>query len=88
VLARVTFVRKVETTRGSEIVLADYNVKRELPFNQPVNSNSPARWTCCAIKFLFSRSGSLSNLLEFKNGKRDITCIRQCRKGELIRSAA
>lgn len=34
--ARVTFVRKVEATCGSEIVLADYNIKRELPFNQPV----------------------------------------------------
>lgn len=33
---RVTFVRKVEATCGSEIVLADYNIKRELPFNQPV----------------------------------------------------
>lgn len=34
--ARVTFVRKVEATCGSEIVLADYNIKRELPFNQSV----------------------------------------------------
>ena len=34
--ARVTFVRKVEATCGSEIVLAEYNIKRELPLNQPV----------------------------------------------------
>jgi membrane fusion protein, heavy metal efflux system len=34
--ARVTFVRKVEATCGVEIVLADYNIKRELPLNQPV----------------------------------------------------
>jgi cupredoxin-like protein len=34
--ARVTFVRKVEGSCGDEIVLADYNIKRELPLNQPV----------------------------------------------------
>lgn len=34
--ARVTFVRKVEATCGTEIVLPDYGIKRELPFNQPV----------------------------------------------------
>ncbi len=34
--ARVTFVRKVEATCGTEIVLAEYNIKRELPLNQPV----------------------------------------------------
>jgi RND family efflux transporter MFP subunit len=34
--ARVTFVRKVEATCGNEVVLADYNIKRELPLNQPV----------------------------------------------------
>ncbi|MGH9938190.1 MAG: cupredoxin domain-containing protein, partial [Blastocatellia bacterium] len=34
--ARVTFVRKVEATCGNEIVLAEYNIKRELPLNQPV----------------------------------------------------
>jgi membrane fusion protein, heavy metal efflux system len=34
--ARVTFVRRVEATCGSEIVLAEYNIKRELPLNQPV----------------------------------------------------
>ncbi len=34
--ARVTFVRKVEATCGTEIVLAEYNLKRELPLDQPV----------------------------------------------------
>ncbi len=34
--ARVTFVRKVESGCGTEVVLADYNIRRELPFNQPV----------------------------------------------------
>jgi RND family efflux transporter MFP subunit len=34
--ARVTFVRKVESGCGTEVVLADYNIKRELPFNQAV----------------------------------------------------
>jgi RND family efflux transporter MFP subunit len=34
--ARVTFLRKVEATCGAEIVLAEYNIKRELPLNQPV----------------------------------------------------
>jgi plastocyanin domain-containing protein len=34
--ARITFVRKVESSCGTEIVLADYNIKRELPLNQSV----------------------------------------------------
>jgi plastocyanin len=34
--ARVTFVRRVESGCGTEVVLADYNIKRELPFNQSV----------------------------------------------------
>ncbi|MGH9841301.1 MAG: efflux RND transporter periplasmic adaptor subunit [Blastocatellia bacterium] len=34
--ARVTFVRKVESGCGTEVVLADYNIKRELPFNRAV----------------------------------------------------
>lgn len=33
---RVTFLRKVEVTCGTEIVLEEYNIKRELPLNQPV----------------------------------------------------
>jgi RND family efflux transporter MFP subunit len=34
--ARVTFVRKAEATCGTEIVLADYQIKRELPLNKAV----------------------------------------------------
>ncbi len=34
--ARVTFVREVEATCGTEIVLADYGIKKELPLHQPV----------------------------------------------------
>jgi RND family efflux transporter MFP subunit len=45
--ARVTFVRKVEATCGTEIVLAEYNIKRELPFNQPVT-----------VEFTPSKSGA------------------------------
>jgi plastocyanin domain-containing protein len=34
--ARVTFVRKIEGTCGTEVVLEAYKIKRELPLNQPV----------------------------------------------------
>lgn len=34
--ARVTFVRKAEATCGTELVLADYDIRRDLPLNQPV----------------------------------------------------
>lgn len=34
--ARLTFVRQVEATCGTEIVLADYGIKKDLPLNQPV----------------------------------------------------
>lgn len=34
--ARVTFVRKVEATCGTELVIPDYQVKRDLPFDEPV----------------------------------------------------
>lgn len=34
--ARVTFVRKVEATCGTEIVIPEYNINRELPLNEPV----------------------------------------------------
>ncbi|MEO6723929.1 MAG: efflux RND transporter periplasmic adaptor subunit [Blastocatellia bacterium] len=33
---RVTFTRKVEVSCGTEVVIPDYGIKRELPFNQPV----------------------------------------------------
>lgn len=34
--ARLTFVRQIEATCGTEIVLADYGIKKGLPLNQPV----------------------------------------------------
>ncbi|MFN0118906.1 MAG: efflux RND transporter periplasmic adaptor subunit [Blastocatellia bacterium] len=34
--ARLTFVREVEATCGTEIVLPDYGIKKELPLHQPV----------------------------------------------------
>lgn len=34
--ARVTFVRKVEATCGTEVLLPEYSIKRELPLNVPV----------------------------------------------------
>jgi pyruvate/2-oxoglutarate dehydrogenase complex dihydrolipoamide acyltransferase (E2) component len=34
--ARLTFTRKVEGGCGTEVLIADYGIKRVLPFNQPV----------------------------------------------------
>ncbi len=34
--ARVTFVRTDDNICGAEIVISEYNIKRELPLNQPV----------------------------------------------------
>ena len=34
--ARVTFLRKVEATCGTELLIPDYQIKRDLPFNEPV----------------------------------------------------
>ncbi len=36
VLARVTFVRRVEETCGTAVVLPDFNIHRDLPLNEPV----------------------------------------------------
>jgi hypothetical protein len=33
---RVTFLRKVEETCGTEVLIPEYAIKRELPFNEPV----------------------------------------------------
>jgi plastocyanin domain-containing protein len=33
---RLTFVRQVEVTCGTEISIPEYNIKRELPLNEPV----------------------------------------------------
>jgi len=34
--ARVTFVRKVEATCGTELLIPDYQIKRDLPFDEPI----------------------------------------------------
>lgn len=34
--ARVTFVRKFEATCATEIIIQEYNIRRDLPMNQPV----------------------------------------------------
>lgn len=34
--AQVTFIRKVSATCGTQIVIADNNIKRALPLNEPV----------------------------------------------------
>jgi membrane fusion protein, heavy metal efflux system len=34
--ARLTFVRKVEATCGTELLIPDYEIKRDLPYDEPV----------------------------------------------------
>jgi plastocyanin domain-containing protein len=34
--AQVTFIRKVSATCGTQIVIAEYDIKRALPLNEPV----------------------------------------------------
>lgn len=34
--ARVTFIRKIEETCGKAIAIPQYNIRRELPLNEPV----------------------------------------------------
>jgi len=34
--AQVSFIRKVSATCGTQIVIADYDIKRALPLNEPV----------------------------------------------------
>lgn len=34
--AKVTFVRKSKTTCGTEIIISEYQIKRELPLDEPV----------------------------------------------------
>jgi len=36
ILARITFVRQVEVTCATEIIISEFNIKRELPFNEAV----------------------------------------------------
>jgi plastocyanin domain-containing protein len=50
--ARVTFLRKVEATCGTELLIPDYQIKRDLPFNEPVvveftpNKRGESEFTC------------------------------------------
>jgi plastocyanin domain-containing protein len=34
--ARITFVRRTDETCGKELVIRDYDIRRELPLNEPV----------------------------------------------------
>ena len=36
VLARVTFIRKIEETCGKAVAIPEYNIRRDLPLNEPV----------------------------------------------------
>ena len=36
ILVRLTFLRQVEVTCGTEVSIPEYNIKRELPLNEPV----------------------------------------------------
>jgi RND family efflux transporter MFP subunit len=46
---RLTFVRKVEATCATDVVIADYDIKRELPLNEPV-----------VIEFTPEKAGTIS----------------------------
>jgi len=48
-LVRLTFVRKVEVTCATDVVIADYDIKRELPLNEPV-----------VIEFTPEKAGTIS----------------------------
>jgi RND family efflux transporter MFP subunit len=44
ILVRLTFLRQVEVTCGTEVSIPEYNIKRELPLNEPVVIDfTPAR---------------------------------------------
>lgn len=47
--ARITFIRKTEDDCGKEVVIPAYNIKRDLPLNQPVT-----------IRFTPRKAGSFS----------------------------
>ena len=61
--ARLTFVRKFAATCATEIIIEKYNIKRELPINQPV-----------VIEFTPLKSGELEYTCSMKmvGGKFDI----------------
>ena len=50
--ARVTFVRKIEETCGKAIAIPEYNIRRDLPLNEPVvveftpNKTGEFKFTC------------------------------------------
>ena len=50
--ARVTFIRKIEETCGKAIAIPEYNIRRELPLNEPVvveftpNKAGELKFTC------------------------------------------
>ena len=46
--ARITFLRRFEVTCATEIILEEYNIRRELPMNQPV-----------VVEFTPAKSGTL-----------------------------
>lgn len=47
--ARVTFVRKTDATCGTEVLLPDYKIKKDLPLNKPV-----------VVSFTPSKSGTFT----------------------------
>lgn len=50
--ARVTFIRKIEETCGKAIAISEYNIRRDLPLNEPVvveftpNKAGEFKFTC------------------------------------------
>lgn len=52
VLARVTFIRKIEETCGKAIAVPEYDIRRDLPLNEPVvveftpNKTGEFNFTC------------------------------------------
>jgi hypothetical protein len=57
--ARVTFVRKVEATCGTEVVIKEYGIKRKLPLNEPV-----------VVEFTPHKSGDLHFYMRYEYAAR------------------
>lgn len=47
--AQVTFIRKVSATCGTQVTIPEYNIKRDLPLNEPVS-----------VSFTPSKSGTFT----------------------------
>jgi plastocyanin domain-containing protein len=47
--AKVTFIRKVSATCGTQVIIPEYNIKRDLPLNEPVS-----------LEFTPTKSGSFA----------------------------